>query len=281
MTLPPNDPYSQPAPQGQWGQPSPAPQDQWTPHAQGAPAPGQAPGQAPGTQPGTDLGADLGAALSFSGRGLLRNPVAYLVSGLVYVVLMMLVIGGGFTGGFIAMFSMIESNPSSDAAVGTALLVFYAVVFGASLLAMPIGLLWQSGAARAAGVVLEGGRPSFGQALIGPGRILATALLVLVITAVGSLLLYLPGIIAAVVLMYAIPAAVRGASPVAALTESFALARANLGTTIVGYLVCMVASYLGGLIVIGIIAVIPFAILFQMGLYERLNGRQLPEPAGA
>ena len=299
MTLPPNDPYSQPAPQGQWGQPSPAPQDQWgqpapqgqwgqpspapqdqwTPHAQGAPAPGQAPGQAPGAQPGTDLGADLGAALSFSGRGLLRNPVAFLVSGLVYVVLMMLVIGGGFTGGFIAMFSMIESNPSSDAAVGTAMLVFYAVVFGASLLAMPIGLLWQSGAARAAGIIRDGGRPSIGQTFIGPGRVLLTALLYGLAVFVGMLLLYIPGLIAAVMFMYAVPAALRGASPVDALKESFSLAKANLGTTIIAYLVLTVVTSVASMIVIPVLVLAPFTMLFQLGMYERLSGRQLAEPA--
>ena len=249
---------------------------------------GQAPGPAgPSAAPtgpaaGTDLGADLGAALRFAGRALLRNALVLLGAGLLYSAVMAAVIAGAVTGFVVLLVGAAEAAPSTpNEPTAVEILLLITMSLAIVVVAMVFGMLWQSGAARAAGVVLEGGRPSFGQALIGPGRILATALLVLVITAVGSLLLYLPGIIAAVVLMYAIPAAVRGASPVAALTESFALARANLGTTIVGYLVCMVASYLGGLIVIGIIAVIPFAILFQMGLYERLNGRQLPEPAGA
>ena len=249
---------------------------------------GQAPGPAgPSAAPtgpaaGTDLGADLGAALRFAGRTLLRNALTLLGAGLLYSAVMAAVIAGAVTGFVVLLVGAAEAAPSTpNEPTAVEILLLIAMSLAIVVVAMVFGMLWQSGAARAAGVVLEGGRPSFGQALIGPGRILATALLVLVITAVGSLLLYLPGIIAAVVLMYAIPAAVRGASTVAALTESFALARANLGTTIVGYLVCMVASYLGGLIVIGIIAVIPFAILFQMGLYERLNGRQLPEPAGA
>jgi hypothetical protein len=271
MTFPP--PQSGHSPQDPYGA---AP-------AAGAAGAGQAPAPgATGPAPGTDLGADLGAALRFAGRALLRNALTLLGAGLLYSVVMAVVIAGAVTGFVMLLINAADAAPSATnepTAVEILLLIALSLVI--MVIAVLFAMLWQSGAARASGVIREGGRPSFGQALIGPGRILATALLVLVITAVGSILLYLPGIIAAVVLMYAIPAAVHGASPVAALKESFALARANLGTTIVAYLVYMVASYLGGLIVIGIIAVTPFAILFQMGLYERLNGRQLPEPAGA
>src|SRR5699024_12000169 len=104
----------------------------------------------------------------------------------------------------------------------------------------------------------------------GPGRVSLTALLVVVLVVIGTFLLSLPGIIAGVFLMYAIPAAVRGASPVAALKESVALARAHLGTTVVGYLALMVASYAGSMVVIGMIAAIPFGVLLQLALYERL-----------
>ena len=47
----------------------------------------------------------------------------------------------------------------------------------------------------------------------------------------------------------------------------------------VGYLALMVASYAGSMVVIGMIAAIPFGVLLQLALYERLNGRELPEPA--
>lgn len=247
---------------------------------------GQAPGPAgPSAAPtgpaaGTDLGADLGAALRFAGRTLLRNALTLLGAGLLYSAVMAAVIAGAVTGFVVLLVGAAEAAPSTpNEPTAVEILLLIAMSLAIVVVAMVFGMLWQSGAARAAGVVLEGGRPSFGQALIGPGRILATALLVLVITAVGSLLLYLPGIIAAVVLMYAIPAAVRGASPVAALKESVALARAHLGTTVVGYLALMVASYAGSMVVIGMIAAIPFGVLLQLALYERLNGRELPEPA--
>lgn len=290
MTLPPHDPYAQPspAPQGQWGQPnsapqhgggqpSPAPQSAW-----GDPGPA-APEQAPasGPAPGGDLGADLGAALSFAGRALLRNPVTYLVSGLIYCVIYVVIIGGGMVAGFFAMFSVMGDPYASDTEELTGLLVFYGIFLVALLLVMPFALLWQAGGARSAGIVREGGRPTIGQAMIGPMRIVLTALLYLVVVAVGTLLLYIPGLIAAVLFMFSIPAALRGASPVEAMKESFALVKANLGTAIVAYLAIMVVTSIASTIIIGILVLTPFLMLFQFGLYERLNGRRLPEPARA
>ncbi|WP_262425773.1 hypothetical protein [Brachybacterium sp. Z12] len=83
----------------------------------------------------------------------------------------------------------------------------------AASLAMPFSLLWQSGAARAAEIVREGGRPSIGQAMIGPMRIVLTVLLYGAIVFLGMLLFYIPDLIAAVLFMFAVPAALRGASP--------------------------------------------------------------------
>ena len=96
---------------------------------------------------------------------------------------------------------------------------------------------------------------------------------------VGMLVFYIPGVIAAVMLMYAIPASLRGASPVEAMKESFSLAKANLGTTIIAYLVLTVVTSVASMIVIPVLVLAPFTMLFQLGMYERLSGRQLAEPA--
>jgi hypothetical protein len=241
-----------------------------------SPAGGPAPG---GPAPGTELGADLGAALRFAGQGLLRNAAALLGAGALYLVLITVVTGLAVVAMVAIMVAMLEGAPPSNELPAGVTLVIIALSFVIALLASVIGALWQSGAAQAGGVIAEGGRPSFRQALIGVGRVVVTAVLVLVIVMIGSVLLYLPGLVAAVLLFYAIPAAVRGASPSAALRESVATARANLGTTIVGFLITMVASYVGSMILIGVIAAIPFMMLFQIALYERINGRALPEPA--
>ncbi|MGO1946675.1 MULTISPECIES: hypothetical protein [Brachybacterium] len=321
MSLPPHDPFAQPSPgtgpagqpsaqdpsQDGWGQPAPQAPSQggWgqpsaqepAPHGPGQPAaPGSAPnanapwGQAPapaaggpvsGPAPGSDLGADLGGALQFAGNALLRNPVAFLIAGLIYSVVAFVLIAAAMGVGFVVMIPQLEQTAPSDTADLGAILTFYGIVLVGALLTVPVTLLWQTGSARAGGLILDGGRPSIGQAMAGPMRIFLTALLVGVIIVVGTILLYIPGLIATVMLMFAIPAAVRGASPGAAIKESFTLAKNNLGTTIVTYLVLTVITSVASMLVITVIALVPFAVLLQLGMYERLSGRALPEPARA
>lgn len=231
--------------------------------------------------PGTDLAADLGAALHFAGTALLRNPVAYLVVGFIYCAIYTVVILGGMLGGIAAMFSRTDQWSSSDYVPVIELILFYAIMLGAMVLLIPFALMWQSASGRAAEIVLQGGRPTIGQALVGPGRIVLTSLLYGLIVMVGMLLFYIPGLIAAVLFMFAIPASARGAAPVAALKESYALVRANLGTAIVAYLVLSVILSVGAMVVVGIVVMTPFIVLFELGMYERLRGRELPEPARA
>lgn len=236
----------------------------------------------PTAAPGTDLGADIGAAARFAGRALLRNPLTLLGAGAIYTVLLFVVIVVGFFLAMLLMIAMIEAGPNTGGELtpGQVIAVF-AVSVGVVLVALPVAMLWQAAAARAGGVLLEGGRPSLGEALLGRGRVLLTSLLVLVLTTIGTILCYLPGIAAAVLFMYAIPASARGASPLAALKESASLVRSHLGTSVVGTALILVASYLSSMVVIGVIVTIPLTVLFQMGLYERISGREVPEPAQA
>lgn len=275
MTQSPYDPQPSPG--------APRAHVPYEPHGaqpQGAPgngSPGAAPQGAPGASgpaPGTDLGADLGAGLRFAGTGLLRGAAALLGGGALYTVAMFVVVGLGFTLTLVLTIAMIESSPSAggDPSFGQTLVII-ALCFVLVLVAAVVGALWQAAAAHAGGILAGGTRPSFRQGLTAPGRVTATAVLVLVIVTIGSILLYLPGIIAAVLLFYAIPAALHGASPGQALRESISTVRANLGVSVVGFLITMVASSIGGGLIIGIIAVIPFTVLLQIGLYERVNGR--------
>ncbi|MFC7463311.1 hypothetical protein [Brachybacterium sp. GCM10030252] len=261
---------------------------QGTPGRYGQPAPHGTPAQAGhpaavrGPLPGTDLASDLGAAMKFAGNALLRNPVSYLVVGLIYSVIIGVLIFGGIAAGITVMISRMHqwqvTEPAGTVPMGE-ILLFYAGFFAVALLAVPFALLWQSGSARAAEVILEGGRPTIRQALIGSGRVLLTALLVGAITLVGTLLLYIPGLVAAVALVFAVPAAARGASPVEAVKESFQLAGSNLATTIVTYLILSVIASVAGSLIIPLLVVLPFSLLFELGMYERLKGRELPDPA--
>lgn len=271
-------------------EPVPTGPDSWSaPGGAGAAQPQAAEQPAPSAQgraiaappPGTDLASDLGAALKFAGNALLRNPVAYLVSGLIYTLAITVLVFAAIVVAMIVLVSMVSQMPDPEQVPLRELLVFYAVMLGMMLPMVPVALLWESGAGRAAEVVVEGGRPTLGQALIGPMQIILTALLVGAITMIGTLLFYIPGLIASVLLFFAIPASARGASPVEAIKQSVALARANLGSTIVAWLVLSVAGSVAGMFVLPIIVAVPFYVLFQLGMFERLNGRELPEPAQA
>lgn len=242
----------------------------------------------PGQQdpaPGTDMGTDLKAALDFAWKGLTRNPVPFLVSGGVYFLLVVII---GLSAFVVPLFVLIGSyateiesgavDPVTD--LGFILLV-YALIILMMLPMAPLMWLWQSGAARSSEIIRAGGRPTIGQAFVGPMRIILTMLLAGAIVFVGLLLFYIPGLIAAVLLSWAMPAAARGAGPVEAVKQSAALVKGNLGTTIVASLVIGGIGYLASFLILPIIALLTFSCLYQMGVFERLNGRELPEPAAA
>ncbi|PWH07656.1 hypothetical protein DEO23_03260 [Brachybacterium endophyticum] len=232
--------------------------------------------------PGTDLGADLGAALRWMWKAFSRNVAAFLVPSIVWSVVSFVIIGLFVGIGFAVFYSAVEGAAGSDETPPLGpILGAYAIMFASAPVAGLVGALWQSGTARGGRTVLEGERPSIGRAFIGSGRLVLTALLVLVLVGVGMVLLYIPGLIVAVMSFYALPAAARGARPVEALKESFALAKQNLGTTIIAYLILMAASSVASFLLVGIFVLIPLQILFQFGLHERLNHREPAEPVRA
>ncbi|MGP9538693.1 hypothetical protein ACT3SP_11820 [Brachybacterium sp. AOP43-C2-M15] len=260
-------------------------------HQTSAPGPASAPGPVPGPAPagnlpgrplpGKDLGADLGAGLRFALDAVLRNPVAFVVPGVIYGILVAVLFGGGMITGFVLAVPQMETAASSDEMpLGVILTIYGAMALG-GLLAAPLMWFWQTGAVRAGRAVVEGGRPTFGQAMIGSGRLLLTLLLVGLIVVVGMLLLYVPGLIASVLLTFALPAAARGARPVEAIKESISLVRANLATTIVVVVLVSAIGSVAGMLVITVVVLVPFIALFHLGIYERLSGRELPEPARA
>lgn len=250
------------------------------PHSQPAAPPQPGPAAPAAPAPGTDLAADLGAALRFTGRGLLRGAAAFLVPAVVHMVLLFLVIGGSFVALMAVVIAMVESSGGGEpGAVEVVVILLGSLVM--IVLSSLVSMLWMSGAARVSGVLADGHRPTIRQGLVGPGRVIATSLVVTLLVLLGSILLYLPGIIAAVLTFYAIPAALRGASVGAALKESFTLVKQNLGITLLGYVIYSVAMSVASMTLIGALVVVPFGMLLMLGLYERLQGRELPDLAAA
>jgi uncharacterized membrane protein len=256
-----------------------------------APQPGQVPGgaqsfgapQPPGTPaPGSDLGSDLGAALRWMWQAFARNVAAFLVPAIVWTVVIAALATGAAVIGLVVFFGMVDgtTGPYENPPLGP-LLVMIVIVLVGVLLGAVVSLLWQTGAARAADTVRGGGRPRTGASFAGGGRLLLTALLIALMVLVGTLLAYLPGIAVSIFTFFALPAAARGAGPVEAIKESFSLVKNNFATTIVAYLILMAGSTVLGFLVVGTVLLIPLLMLFQFGLYERLNGRDPVEPVRA
>ncbi|WP_152351627.1 hypothetical protein [Brachybacterium subflavum] len=276
-------PYGRPGQQDQTGQPGQHErQDRQDQPGQQFPAGPQS--QSAGTTgpaPGTDLGADLGASISWMWSAFARNVAAFLVPAIVWSLAVLVIVGVATGIGIAVMVGMMQDSPASDEVPAGAILAMYGIVLAALPFAGIVSILWQSGAARAAETVRTGERPSLGSSFVGAGRVVLTALLVGIMIAIGMILLYIPGLILAVLSFYAIPAAARGASPGAAIKESFALVRGHLGITVLAYVIFMAASSIAGMIVVGSVLLVPLLVLFQFGLYERVSGRALAEPARA
>lgn len=115
----------------------------------------------------------------------------------------------------------------------------------------------------------------------GLGRPLATAVLLAVLTAVGALLLSLPGVVVALLGQYAVLLSFdRGFGPVTALRESARLASRHPGTTVLLALAVALVGVAGWLACgVGLVVAYPVGCATTAWLYRRLDG--LPAtPAG-
>ncbi|MDO5662561.1 MAG: hypothetical protein Q4G40_07700 [Brachybacterium sp.] len=239
-----------------------------------------------GPAPGTDIGSDIGAGFSFAWNGFVRNLATFLVPALVYT---LVIIGGSFVIAFAAPVIMAFSFPDPgqyepgvqpEFPVG-AFLVIMAITLVFGILIALLTMMWYSGIARAAGIVRDGGRPSIGQGFIGTGRIIATSLLVGLITFVATMVFVIPGLIAGFLLLFAIPAAASGASPGEAMRESFRLTTSKFLPSLLTVLVIGALSSVGSMVLIGMLVTVPLSVLLLLGMYERLSGRTLVDPQPA
>lgn len=109
----------------------------------------------------------------------------------------------------------------------------------------------------------------------GLGRPLATAVLLTALTALGALLLSLPGLVVALLGQYAVSLSFdRGFGPVTALRESARLASRHPGTTALLALAVALVGAVGWLACgIGLVVAYPVGCATTAWLYRRLDGR--------
>jgi uncharacterized membrane protein len=160
---------------------------------------------------------------------------------------------------------------SSSAASGStaALIVCYLVLFA-------VGIFMQ--AAFVSGCLqIADGQPVTIGSFFRPrnfGPVIVAALLVGVLTAVGSFLCVIPGLIFGFFAMFTIAFVIdRSLSPVDALKASIATVRSNIGGALLSFLVQAVTVFVGELLCgVGLLAAFPVAMLIQTYTYRRLAG---------
>lgn len=115
----------------------------------------------------------------------------------------------------------------------------------------------------------------FNFAQIGP--ILVTSLLVGVAVFVGSILCYIPGVIAGFLLSYSLYFVIdKDMAPMDAVKASYQLTTKNLGSTVVWYIVGALIAIAGAIACgVGILATIPITLLGTAYTYKKLTGQEV------
>ena len=113
-------------------------------------------------------------------------------------------------------------------------------------------------------------------------QVLTTALLVAGITAVGTLLCYIPGLIAGFLLNWAMFFVVdKGLAPVEAIQASVSFVRAHFAETLVFYLLGIVAFIVGAILcLVGLLVAAPVVLIGAAYTFRRLHGEPVV-PAAA
>lgn len=269
-----------PPPPGQGTPPPPPPAGQGTP----PPPPGAAPPPPPaygapqpayGAQPGaTGSGVQIGDAFSYGWKKFQENLGAIILAVLGYVAAGV-VIGLIWTL-ILNAIGLGVSSTGSDAAISAG---FIGILIGTGLMALVFAALYyvmQAGIIRAALRITYGEQidvKTFFQ-LDRVGAVIIASLLVSVLTAVGFMLCYVPGIIIGFFAQFTLFFVVdKGQGAVDALKSSFALVNKNLGTVVVLYLGVLVAGAIGAALCgIGALVAIPVSIIAQTYVYRRLQG---------
>jgi len=109
------------------------------------------------------------------------------------------------------------------------------------------------------------------------GMAILAALLVGVITALGSFLCFIPGLIFGIFAQYTVPFVIdRSLSAIKGLTASFQTVASNIGPALLAWLVGVAATIVGALACgIGLLVAVPFAALILIYAYRKLSGGQV------
>jgi uncharacterized membrane protein len=266
---PPQGGYPPPPPPGvPGGYPPPPP-----PGAPGYPPPG---GQ--GYGPGAAY--SVGDAFSWAWNKVTKHPaeviVPTLVFGLIYGALQAII---QFVAG---MFTTVDST-SYDEYGGSASISLGAGGIAVSVIGALVTLVVM-GAIQSAyvGGMLDiaNGQPVTIGSFFKPrnvGNVIIASLLSGIIVGIGTVLCIVPGLIAAIMLLFTTVAVIdRNQSGIEGLSTSFNIAKANFGPAALTWLVTILVTIVGALVcLVGLLVAYPVATLITVYAYRRLSGAQV------
>lgn len=259
---PPPPPYGgEPTPPSYGSTPPPPPPPPsggyGTPPGGFGPPPG-----APGGYGAPPSGWDAGTAVSFGWKGFTSNVGPVLLAGLVALVVTVVLSGIGTLIVALGPSSLLGSLPFRGIQTGLTFLASSIITAQFARAALPV--------ADGQPFTLE---RFFDLSRLGP--ILVAALLVAAAVLVGTVLCFLPGLIAAFLLSYTTYFVVdQGLAPVEALKASFNLCKDNLGPTLLWFVISYVLVLAGVCLCgVGLIVALPVSLFGTVYTYRTLTGR--------
>ena len=289
---PPGDQYGPPAsvgpPGGQYGPPGGQYGPPGSQHEYGPPGGGYGPPPGYGSPGGGYQPPGYAGAPPYAGGGFAPPPVFSIGDALSYGwtrfsknalnwILLLLAIFAAFAvvGGLLFALLLLPSTASSsDSTLTVSFFSIGMVVFVLAILALAFlsSVVTTQGGFRE----VDGAKPAFGDffRFQNLGGALLAAVLVGVLTWVGSLLCYLPGLVVAFFGMFTVAFAIdRGMNAWTALQSSFSLVSANIGPVFLLYLAMAALNWVGSLLLgLGLLVTVPMTAIALMFAYRRLTG---------
>jgi uncharacterized membrane protein len=272
-----------PPPPPGYGAPPPPPPGYGAPPAGYTPPPGY--GGAPGGQPAQAF--SIGEAFSWAWGKFTQNVSALVVSTLVYAVVMgiayaAILFGGGM--GSTTTSTNVDGYTTATTSIGAGglviMIVGYVLIYAVAIFAQSAFL---SGC-----LDIADGRPVSIGSFFKPrnlGNVILAAIIIGILTSIGSVLCVIPGLIVGIFAQFAIPFIIdRSQGAIDGLKSSFTTVQSNFVNALLAWLVQAAAILLGFVVCgVGILVGGPVAALIGIYAYRKLSGGQvvpLEQPGG-
>jgi uncharacterized membrane protein len=233
----------------------------------------------PGGQPTKQF--KVGAAFSWAMSNFSKNAAAFIVSGLVYGV----VLGGIYAVMVVASTAGETVTTSNDTATTSATTELsgtaWAVLGVGYVLIAVVALFGEAAFVSGCLDIADGKRVSIGT-FFKPRRLgmaILAGLLVGVLTSAASSVLFFPGLLVAIIAQFTVPFVIdKSRSAFSALGNSVSTAWADIGNALLSWLLQVVVIIVGTLACgVGLLIAVPIAALIEIYTYRKLSGGQVVE----